>query len=65
MASPAKGAFVVIPVVCFFCETKQTVHVTFSTGAKQVGDQFVQCVKCSESFSVLVPNTIIAGPFKA
>ena len=64
MSSPARSPFVAITVACFFCETKQVIQVAARLGFTQMSDQTVKCIKCSETFSVQVPNTIIAGPFQ-
>jgi hypothetical protein len=55
--------YVVAPVSCSHCKEKQSVHVRARSGFAAMGPQFVECLKCHESFWVIVPDEIIAGPF--
>jgi hypothetical protein len=72
VAKPAQGEsamvdqmFTVVLVECRYCKTEQKVHVAVRTGAAQVGDQLIQCIKCKKDFAVTVMDKIIGGPFAA
>lgn len=56
--------YVVIPVECPRCKTKQKVHVK-ATGISGMGEQTVRCIMCNDPFRVAVPDKIIRGPFPA
>jgi predicted Zn finger-like uncharacterized protein len=55
--------YVVMTVECPHCKTKQKVHVNARTGASQMVDQAVTCLRCANHFSVMLPDRIIRGPF--
>jgi transcription elongation factor Elf1 len=55
--------FVVMPVECPRCKTKQKIHVAVRAGAAQVGDQTIPCIQCDNDFEVKVPDRIVGGPF--
>lgn len=58
--------YVEMPIECPECHTEQIVHIQVRPGFRPlIGDQTVACVKCRNPFDVLVPDTIIAGPFPA
>jgi hypothetical protein len=63
MASTAKPRYIVVPVECSDCHAKHVVHVAAPSGPAQFGDQVIACKKCEKPFSVMVPDTIIDGPF--
>jgi hypothetical protein len=63
MASPGKSPHIEVPIDCPKCQTKQIVHMLARTGLTPMGQQVVDCVKCNESFSVIIPDMIIDGPF--
>ena len=65
-AQPAR--YVPLPVFCSHCGQKQVVHTRARTGSAsfaQSGHQEIECLKCSQLFTVSVPDEIIAGPFSA
>jgi hypothetical protein len=55
--------YIVMPVECRHCKTKQKVHVAASIGGAQVGDQTIRCINCPNHFRITVPAKIVAGPF--
>jgi hypothetical protein len=55
--------YIVTTVECSHCKTKQKVHVNARTGASQMGEQAVLCLRCNRSFMVMLPDKIIRGPF--
>jgi len=55
--------YVKLPIECPQCEAKQEVHVIARTGSAQIYPQSVKCVKSNKTFEVMVPDTIIEGPF--
>jgi DNA-directed RNA polymerase subunit M/transcription elongation factor TFIIS len=59
----ADDRYVVMTVECPTCKTKQKVHVATHTGVAQMGDQTIQCIRCTNHFNVKVPDKIIRGPF--
>lgn len=59
----ANERYVVMTVECPTCKTKQRVHVEVRTGPSQIGDQTIQCIRCTNHFNVTVPTRIIRGPF--
>jgi transcription elongation factor Elf1 len=63
MSSPAKLAYVVVPITCPQCQQKQVVHVRARNGFAQMGGQTVRCVECERVFEVMVPDQIVGGPF--
>jgi hypothetical protein len=64
MASNPKPNYFVWSVVCRYCHEQQTVHMLPGTlDNAQWLIQTVKCVKCELNFDVLVPDTIIDGPF--
>ena len=65
MTSPAKLPFSVTPIECPHCHTKQIVDVLARGGFAQIGDQKVACARCHKSFSVVVMDRIVGGPFLA
>jgi hypothetical protein len=58
----ADARYVVMTVECPICKTKQKVHVGARTGFAQMGDQTIQCIRCSNHVGVVVPDRIIRGP---
>lgn len=65
MSTAPKPAYVVMTVTCSNpeCGAKQAVHVRARTGFSQIGHQTIACVQCQRIFEVLVPDTIVDGPF--
>jgi ribosomal protein S27E len=63
MEATQPARYVPMPVTCSSCNERQIVHLAASTGFRQMGDQEVECLKCHDVFRVMVPDTIIAGPF--
>ena len=59
----ADERYVVMTLECPTCKTKQKVHVAARTGFEQMGDQMIQCIRCSNHVGVVVPDRIIRGPF--
>ena len=63
MASAASQRFVRMSVTCPNCKSKQAVHIAARVGSWQMDPQVVECARCSEGFQVMLPDTIIDGPF--
>jgi hypothetical protein len=59
----ADERYLVMTVECPTCRTKQKLHVSSLTGPAQMGDQTIQCIRCSNHVGVAVPGRIIRGPF--
>ncbi len=57
--------YVVMPVECPRCKTKQKIHVAVRTGPSQMADERISCMNCDNPFDVAVPDKIIRGPFPA
>ena len=63
MASASAQRYVRMTIKCPNCDAKLAVHIAARTGFKQMNDQTVSCVKCEDIFPVMLPDTIIDGPF--
>jgi len=61
----ADDRYVVMPVECTTCKTKQKVHIAAQTGIPEMSDHGVRCVSCNNYFKVRAPDRIIRGPFPA
>jgi hypothetical protein len=59
----ADERFVVMPVECPRCKTKQKIHVAARSGPTVMADGRIQCIQCDLHFNVTVPDKIIRGPF--
>lgn len=55
--------YVVMPIECPRCKTKQKIHIAASAGGAQMADQTIQCLNCDIYFKATVPDKIIRGPF--
>jgi hypothetical protein len=53
----------IVTVFCTHCQEEQLLHVESGTGFLAMAHQWIQCLKCGRQFDVMVPDTIIAGPF--
>jgi transcription elongation factor Elf1 len=65
MSSPAKLAYLVVPITCPQCRQEQVVHVRTRPGFAQMSGQTVRCGECERVFEVMVPDQIVGGPFFA
>jgi hypothetical protein len=57
--------YIVMPVECGLCKTKQKVHIAAITGGAQMRDQTIRCLNCPNHFWITAPAKIVAGPFPA
>jgi hypothetical protein len=55
--------YVVMPVECQHCKTKQKVHVAASTGGTQMRERTISCINCNNYIRVTAPDKIVDGPF--
>ena len=58
-----KQPYTVVTVTCTHCQQEQVVHTQARGGIWSMAHQFVKCLKCEQKFAVMVPDTIIGGPF--
>jgi hypothetical protein len=61
----AKEPYVVVPVECPRCKTKQKVHIAARTGLSQMASEIIRCLNCDNHFVVTLPDRIVDGPFPA
>jgi DNA-directed RNA polymerase subunit RPC12/RpoP len=53
----------VVTIACGHCKQKQLVHILARTGFWLGGRQAVKCLRCGQEFDVMLPDSIIGGPF--
>jgi hypothetical protein len=58
-----EARYVVIPLSCSHCNTKQVVHISARSGFSQMGFQIINCINCKEEIEVVFPGLIVDGPF--
>ena len=64
MAQPQlRERHVLMPVICAHCQQKQIVQMRARSEFHTMHQQSVDCVKCENSFDVMIPDEIIGGPF--
>jgi hypothetical protein len=64
MAQPQlRERHVLMPVICTHCQQKQIVQMRARSEFHTIHPQSVDCVKCENSFDVMIPDEIIGGPF--
>jgi hypothetical protein len=62
-AQPAPYAIAIVACPQAECKAKQAVQISSRGGSRTIAPQSVVCLKCHETFLVMVPNEITAGPF--
>jgi hypothetical protein len=55
--------YTVATVSCGHCKQTQVVQILARTGFWLGACQSVKCLKCGQEFAVVLPDTIIGGPF--
>jgi ssDNA-binding Zn-finger/Zn-ribbon topoisomerase 1 len=58
-----QGSYVLMTISCPSCEKGQVVQVRARTGFAQMSLQSVDCVGCKNQFEVMLPDSIVGGPF--
>jgi hypothetical protein len=61
--SRANQPYSEVTVYCSRCKQKQVVRVLARTGFWLGAHQAVKCLKCGQEFDVMLPDSIIGGPF--
>jgi hypothetical protein len=55
--------YVIMPVSCSICGSKQFVRVVAHAGPRKISHQTVGCIRCNAEFDALVPGVVIGKSF--